>query len=194
MKKVVEFKGVKINLTKGTLKLPKKALSKLKKCVKKVRQDGTYVLNENVTYHRIGHKELCYRNAYISNDYLILPLSTDIFNLTSTEVIDNNSVNEQVLLENTNNFVEVHNEEDNSISKDDYNLTFNFTLGNEIEIKDIPENAYFLYNNEVYIRGKYGKSYSNRRLPDLTPISYVLNDVDKREVGSIKVQELILNK
>ena len=79
-KKVLEVKGVKINLSKGRLKLPEKALKKLKKNIKKKtvgEKDGTYILQDGITYAKFGKKETCYRNAYIAKDYLVVPLTID---------------------------------------------------------------------------------------------------------------------
>ena len=93
-KKILETKGVKVNFKKRTLKLPEKALKILETNIKgKISthgKDGTYVISDIGTYTKNGSKEICYRNAYLSKDYLIFPLSVD--NIKVPKILDKDEI------------------------------------------------------------------------------------------------------
>ena len=118
MSNKITSKIVKINLTKGTIDLPKKALSKLKKTVKPFTKNGngTTVLNEGESYHKVKNKEYYYRDVYISGDYMIVPLKQDIFklmkNIEKKDECTNDAMDE--IVEHT---VESYNTEREEISK-----------------------------------------------------------------------------
>ena len=176
-KKVLEVKGVKINLEKGTLKLPSKALSILKKTIKKGckdNKDGTYILNEGVTYTKYGDKKRCHRNAYISKDYLVLPLSAD-----NIKPPKNISLEEIELVE--------------EVEKPEAQLQYvmNFKEGELKKVKEIPASGFFKYENDIYVSIKTGSGCSPRRLPDMKLLSSELGE-RFREMTTLEVQELIL--
>ena len=193
-KKVLEVKGVKINIPKGRLILPTKALKMLKKNIKKKtvgEKDGTYILEDGITYARFGKKEICYRNAYIANDYLVVPLTVD--KISNLELLSKDEIEVTQVVEEKEELipeeVTVETVEEN---KDDKTFTYQLALEKceETTLLDIETNGYFLYNDELYIKLKTGCGFSPRRLPDATLLSNII-DTKKVNMYDLKVTKLI---
>lgn len=208
-KKILETKGVKVNFKKRTLKLPEKALKILETSIKgKISnhgKDGTYVIGDIGTYTKNGSKEICYRNAYLSKDYLIFPLSVDnikvpkILDKDEIEVIDeevetikdNNSDDIESLYDNLMN--DMREKQKEIAGSDDDNIiecVFPFVIGSETEFENIGLNSYFIYNNELYVKLKTGSGFSPRRLPEMTLLSSIV-DTKKVDIHKLKVIELL---
>ena len=172
-------KKTRINLVKGKMELPKKALKKLS--------------NAN-----LESNEICTTDVYLSDDYMIVPLGFDVFSLFKSISVANEEhkkyekeynrdikkYRERILdMKETMSSLEEETEEiekearqydeDTEERSYDARILKTFKKGEEMTASEIENGGYFLFDDEIFVKVKQGAMTLALRVYDFVPLKQI---------------------
>lgn len=162
MRKTVTETTMKVNLTKGVLKLPNNVLNKI---VEK---------SKSIKTNKKGNR-IILTDSYISKDYLIIPLSK--FNILS--LIDDHTCNC-----NHSESAAVVNASDYEAEKVSFPMIF--YKGESCKYSELKDYKFFIYDNDLFIRHKMGNRYIPFRVKDDLSFKDVVNG-EYNDIEVIKI-------
>ena len=202
-------KQTRINLVKGKMELPKKALKKL----------------SNIN---LESNEIFTTDVYLSDDYMIVPLGFDVFSLFKSISVANEEhkkyekeynrdikkYRERILdMKETMSSLEEETEEIekearqyerensscNQIDEDkeetsyDARILKTFKKGEEVTASEIENGGYFLFDDEIFVKVKQGAMTLALRVYDFVPLKQIFTSKYsvKYRFDEIIVTELI---
>lgn len=192
-------KKTRINLVKGKMELPKKALKKLS--------------NTNPESN-----EICTTDVYLSDDYMIVPLGFDVLSLFKSISVANEEhkkyekeynrdikkYRERILdMKETMSSLEEETEEiekearqydeDKEERSYDARILKTFKKGEEMTASEIENGGYFLFDDEIFVKVKQGAMTLALRVYDFVPLKQIFTSKYsvKYKFDEIPVTELI---